>query len=72
MPLGGVENSQEVVDQGESGILMNNGAKPRYSVAAIAKQEMPKDHPISHAIGSFDLRGEAVATLTFRTMCPSA
>lgn len=51
----------EVVDRGEEGILMNNGAVPRYSVAAIAKQELPKDHAIPYAIGSFDLRGEAVA-----------
>lgn len=61
---------REVVDQGESGILMNNGAKPRYSVAAIAKQEMPKDHPISHAIGSFDLRGEAVAITDIQDHVP--
>ena len=41
-------------------VLLNNGTNPRISVAAIAKRKLlPGDH-VSHGIGSFEVRGEAV------------
>ncbi len=41
-------------------ILLNNGAVPRVSVAAVAKRRLSKDQVITKAIGGFDLRGEAI------------
>jgi len=42
------------------GVLLNNSAKPRLSVAAIAKHDIKSGYKLKKAIGSFDLRGEAV------------
>ncbi|MGF1644325.1 MAG: SAF domain-containing protein [Thiotrichales bacterium] len=45
------------------GVLLDNSARPRLSVVAIAKTALAKGHRIEQAIGGFDLRGEvAVAT----------
>lgn len=45
----------------EKKILLNNNPQPRYSVAAVAKQALkPGDH-IAKGIGSFELRGKAIA-----------
>lgn len=41
-------------------VLLNNGSNPRISVAAIAKRNLIPGDLISHGIGSFDVRGEAV------------
>lgn len=41
--------------------LINNSTKPRYGVAAIAKRKISKGSAIKTAIGSFDVRGEAIA-----------
>lgn len=40
--------------------LLNNSARPRISVGAIAKKPIPAGQTIKHGVGSFLLRGEAV------------
>ena len=42
------------------GVLLNNGANPQYSVAAIAKHDLQAGDTIDKAIGSFDVRGTAI------------
>ncbi|WP_394172298.1 NAD(P)-dependent oxidoreductase [Guptibacillus hwajinpoensis] len=42
------------------GVLLNNSEQPTISVAAIAKRKLDVGQFIERAIGSFDLRGEAV------------
>ena len=42
------------------GVLLNNGADPKLSVAAIAKHDIASGDQLKKAIGSFDVRGEAV------------
>ena len=42
------------------GVLINNGANPKYSVAAIAKHDIKKEYKLKKGIGSFDVRGEAI------------
>lgn len=42
------------------GVLLNNGADPKLSVAAIAKHDIQPGDKIKKAIGSFDVRGEAI------------
>jgi len=42
------------------GVLLNNGADPKYSVAAIAKHDIQRGDTLKKGIGSFDVRGEAV------------
>lgn len=42
------------------GVLLNNSAKPRFSVAAVAKNDLEAGKVISRGIGSFDVRGIAV------------
>ena len=41
-------------------VLINNSLRPRISVAGIAKRDLPAGYVIKKAIGSFDIRGEAV------------
>ena len=41
-------------------MLLNNGANPKLSVAAIAKHDIAPGDKIKKGIGSFDVRGEAV------------
>jgi predicted homoserine dehydrogenase-like protein len=41
-------------------VLINNSLRPRISVATIAKRDLPAGYVIKKAIGSFDMRGEAV------------
>ncbi|HWB19397.1 MAG TPA: hypothetical protein VG711_03785 [Phycisphaerales bacterium] len=40
-------------------VLLNNSAKPRIGVRAVAKREIKKGEKIARGIGSFDLRGQA-------------
>lgn len=42
-------------------ILLNNGATPTYSVAAICKREMEIGYYLERGIGAFDVRGSSVA-----------
>jgi len=42
------------------GVLLNNSASPRFSVAALAKHNLKKDTIISKGIGSFSVRGSAI------------
>ncbi len=42
-------------------VLLNNSQVPTVSVAAIAKKQLTPGHRITQSIGSFDVRGEAVA-----------
>ena len=42
------------------GVLLNNGANPKLSVAAIAKHDIKPGDTLKKGIGSFDVRGEAV------------
>lgn len=42
------------------GVLLNNGSDPKLSVAAIAKHDIMPGDTLKKAIGSFDVRGEAV------------
>lgn len=53
-----VKTVRRVLDGG--GILLNNGAEPQISVAAIAKKPLKKGQHIKRGIGSFDLRGEVI------------
>ncbi|MEM1416565.1 MAG: SAF domain-containing protein [Myxococcota bacterium] len=48
--------------RGDPPLLDNGGARPRYSVAAVAKRDLAAGTTISRGLGSFDVRGEAVAT----------
>ncbi|HFU75196.1 MAG TPA: NAD(P)-dependent oxidoreductase [Arcobacter sp.] len=41
-------------------ILLNNGVNPNISVASLAKKDLKRGTKISKAIGSFDIRGEAI------------
>jgi len=41
-------------------VLINNSLRPRVSVAAMAKRDLPAGYLIKKAIGSFDVRGVAV------------
>ena len=43
------------------GVLLDNSSSPRYSVAAITKHDLKVGETIEKAIGSFDVRGEAIA-----------
>ncbi len=42
------------------GVLLNNGPDPKLSVAAIAKHDIKPGDTLKKAIGSFDVRGEAI------------
>lgn len=42
------------------GVLLNNGDKPKFSVAAIAKRDLKVGEKIQKGIGSFDVRGIAI------------
>lgn len=42
------------------GVLLNNGEYPTISVAAIAKKDLNAGQKINKAIGSFEMRGEAI------------
>ena len=42
------------------GVLLNNGAHPQFSVAAIAKRDLKPGDKIKKGIGSFDVRGIAI------------
>lgn len=42
------------------GVLLNNGANPKVSVCAVTKHELKAGTHIHKAIGSFDVRGEAI------------
>ena len=54
---------REVLDRPGS-VLLDNSAAPAISVAAIAKRPIAKGTEISKAVGSFDLRGEAIEIAT--------
>ncbi|MDD9969355.1 MAG: hypothetical protein OXR73_24135 [Myxococcales bacterium] len=41
-------------------VLLTNGSAPHVSAAAIAKRDMAVDTVLTHAIGSFDVRGSAI------------
>jgi predicted homoserine dehydrogenase-like protein len=41
--------------------LLNNGARPRYGVAAVAKRALGAGETIARGVGGFDVRGEGVA-----------
>jgi len=43
------------------GVLLNNSASPRVSMAALAKKDLKPGATIAFACGSFELRGQAVA-----------
>jgi len=53
-----MKSVERLVERGE--ITLDNGADPEVSVAAIAKHDLEAGTPIPQAIGSFELRGEAV------------
>lgn len=42
------------------GVLLNNGANPKFSVAAVAKHDLKPGDKITKGIGSFDVRGIAI------------
>jgi len=42
------------------GVLLNNGARPTVSVAAVAKNTLARGDVISRGVGSFDVRGASV------------
>jgi len=42
------------------GVLLNNSAKPKFSVAAVAKHDLKPGDEIYKGIGSFDVRGTAI------------
>lgn len=54
-----VANTLRQVVAGDS-VLLDNGVTPRLSVAAVAKQPLPRGHEIRRAIGGFEVRGVAV------------
>jgi predicted homoserine dehydrogenase-like protein len=41
--------------------LLNNGASPRYGVAAVAKRDLAAGETIARGVGGFEVRGEGVA-----------
>jgi dTDP-4-dehydrorhamnose reductase len=43
------------------GVLLDNSATPRYSVGAVAKRDISVGEKIEKAIGSFSVRGSAIA-----------
>lgn len=55
-----VKTVKDVILLGAEGTLMDNSAAPRISVGAIAKRDLKPGTLIEQAIGSFDIRGEAI------------
>ena len=53
-----IKTIKRVLDGG--GVLLDNSASPRFSVAAIAKHDLKAGESISKGIGSFDVRGTAI------------
>lgn len=54
-----IKTIRRVLDGG--GVLLNNGPHPKYSVAAVAKRDLARGERIEKGIGSFEVRGVAVA-----------
>jgi predicted homoserine dehydrogenase-like protein len=52
------------------GPLLDNSARPRFGVAAVAKRDLKVGEVIRRGIGSFDLRGEAVRLAAHRGHVP--
>lgn len=42
------------------GPLLNNGLRPVATIAGVTKRSLPAGYVVEHAVGSFDIRGEAV------------
>jgi predicted homoserine dehydrogenase-like protein len=55
---------------GGGGPLLDNGARPRFGVVAIAKVPLEPGRAIERGIGSFDVRGEARALDGARGLVP--
>ena len=53
------KTARAVVDGDEP--LLNNGANPRYGVAALAKRDLTAGETIDRGVGGFSVRGEGVA-----------
>jgi len=64
-----VAKTVRMVVNGE-GVLLDNSANPRISVAAVAKRSLQPGETIAHGIGSFDVRGIAVAIADDRDHVP--
>jgi len=54
-----VKTIRRVLEGGK--VLLDNSAVPRYSVAAVTKHDITAGYALKKGIGSFDVRGEAVA-----------
>ena len=52
------------------GVLLNNSAKPEFSVCAIAKKDLMPGDTIAKGIGSFEVRGEAIAMQNHKNHVP--
>jgi predicted homoserine dehydrogenase-like protein len=44
----------------EGKVLLDNSARPRFSVGAVAKRDLQPGHRMPFGIGSFDVRGHIV------------
>ncbi len=59
---------QRVINSGK--ILLNNSENPTISVAGITKKDLHIGHKIKKAIGSFDIRGEAIKINEYKNHIP--
>lgn len=50
--------------------LLNNGSEPAVGIRSMAKRSLPAGHLIKRGLGSFDLRGEAMALEDFGDCVP--
>lgn len=52
------------------GVLLDNSSRPRISVAAVAKSDLPAGTRIARGIGGFEVRGESVRIVEHRDHVP--
>jgi len=63
-----IKTIKRVLDGG--GVLLDNSANPRFSVATIAKRDIKKGEEIKKGIGSFAVRGSSVEIANHPTHVP--
>ncbi len=63
-----IKTIKRVLDGG--GVLLDNSAHPKFSVAAVAKHDLKSGDEITKAIGSFEVRGIAIEIANHKNHIP--
>ena len=63
-----IKTIKRVLDGG--GVLLDNSAHPKFSVAAVAKHDLKAGDEITKAIGSFEVRGIAIEIANHKNHIP--